>query len=601
MLGASPRLSQPVQPRQRPLRLFIEVYMILVRDHIAQLIAEAIHTAQKKGELPSFELPEVPVTRTRDEAFGDYASPICMTLARFARMAPLAIAERVVAHIPPAPFIGKVEAAHPGFINITLAPQWLSQQVEVIRAEGDRFGQVDLGKGRSVQVEYISANPTGPLTVGSGRNGVLGDALANVLAAAGWRVQREYYVNDTGTQVELFAASLYARYAQALGRDEPLPEGGYPGSYLIEMGHQLAQEYGDRFLTMERSQAIAALREEGLKRMLASIQADAAALGIRFDHWKSERSLYEDGTYSLVFNRLSAGGWLVYRDGAVWFTETPHRSSEGAPGEQPASAGNKNGTDKDNVVVRSDGRPTYFASDIAYVWDKLVTRGFDRAIYVWGADHQGHVPRMKAVTRALGLDPDRITIILYQLVTLKRGGELVRMGKRTGEIITLREVIEEIGADATRFMLLTRAADSQMELDLTLAVQQSSENPVYYVQYGHARIASIFRYAQERGFSPEGGDVSLLTHPAELALIRQMVRLPETVALCAETLSPHHLTHYAQDLATAFHAFYKDCRVVSEDAGHADIGRARMKLVQAAKIVLANTLRLIGVSAPEAM
>lgn len=569
--------------------------MILVRDHIAHCIAEAIHIAQQKGELPSFDVPEVTVTRARDEAFGDYASPICMTLARVARMAPLAIAQRVVAHLPPAPYIGKAEAAHPGFINITLASEWLSQQVEVILAEGERFGQVDLGKGRSVQVEYISANPTGPLTVGSGRNGVLGDALANVLAAAGWRVQREYYVNDTGTQVELFAASLYARYAQALGRDEPLPENGYPGSYLVEMGHQLAQEYGDRFLTMERRQALAALREEGLKRMLASIEADAAALGIRFDNWKSERSLYEDGTYSLVFNRLRAGGWLVYRDGAVWFTEAPQRASEGA---QTAA---QDTPDKDNVVVRSDGRPTYFASDIAYVWDKLVTRGFDRAIYVWGADHQGHVPRMKAVTRALGLDPERITIILYQLVTLRRGGELVRMGKRTGELITLREVIDEIGADATRFMLLTRAADSQMELDLTLAVQQSSENPVYYVQYGHARIASIFRYAQERGFSPEGGDVRLLTHPAELALIRQMVRLPETVALCAETLSPHHLTHYAQELATAFHAFYKDCRVVSEDAGHAAVGRARMKLVQAAKIVLANTLRLIGVAAPESM
>jgi arginyl-tRNA synthetase len=253
------------------------------------------------------------------------------------------------------------------------------------------------------------------------------------------------------------------------------------------------------------------------------------------------------------------------------------------------------------VVVRSDARPTYFASDIAYVWDKLVKRGFDWAIYVWGADHQGHVPRMKAVTRALGLDPDRITIILYQLVTLKRGGELVRMSKRTGEIITLREVVEEIGADATRFTLLTRSADSQMELDLTLATQQSAENPVYYVQYGHARIASIFRYAQERGFSPSGGDVCLLTHPAEQTLIRQMLRLPETVAQCAESLSPHPLTHYALELATVFHAFYKDCRVISDDPAHAELGKARLKLVQAAKIVLANTLRLMGVSAPESM
>ena len=347
---------------------------------------------------------------------------------------------------------------------------------------------------------------------------------------------------------------------------------------------------------MDRAEAIAALRAEGLKRMLEGIQAAAAGLGIHFDVWKSEQSLYDDGSYGKVFSQLSADGWLVHRDGAIWFSLTLER---GQPVEDETRQ--KNEQDKDNVVVRSDGRPTYFASDIAYVWDKLVQRGFDRAIYVWGADHQGHVPRMKAVTRALGLDPERITVILYQLVTLKRGGELVRMGKRTGEIITLREVVEEIGADATRFMLLTRSADSQMEIDLTLAAQASSENPVYYVQYGHARIASIFRNAHERGLSPEGGDVSLLTHPAEQTLIRQMLRLPETVALCAESLSPHPLTHYALELATAFHAFYKDCRVISDEPGHDALSRARLRLVQAAQVTLANTLRLMGVSAPDSM
>lgn len=566
----------------------------MVRDDIAGLITDAIRKAQKKGDLPPFDIPAVSMARPKDEGHGDYATPVCMGLARVARMAPVAIAEKVIGHIKPAPFLGKVEVAHPGFINVTLAADWVAQQVEVILAEVDRFGTVDLGGGRSIQVEYISANPTGPLTVGSGRNAVLGDTLANVLHAAGWRVLREYYVNDTGNQIDIFAASLFARYAQALGHDEPLPEGGYPGAYLAELGAQLAGEYGDRFLRLEHTEAVAALRAEGLRRMLAGIQADAAGLGIRFDHWKSEQSLYDDGTYGKVFSQLSAGGWLVHRDGAIWFApERGHHEDD----EQRQ----KNEKDKDNVVVRSDGRPTYFASDIAYVWDKLVQRGFDRAIYVWGADHQGHVPRMKAVTQALGLDPERAVFILYQLVTLKRGGELVRMGKRTGEIITLREVVEEIGADATRFMLLTRSADSQMELDLTLAVQASSENPVYYVQYGHARIASIFRNAQERGLSPDGGDVGLLTHPAEQVLIRQMLRLPETVALCAESLSPHPLTHYALELATAFHAFYKECRVISDEPGHADLGKARLKLVQAAQITLANTLHLIGVSAPDSM
>jgi arginyl-tRNA synthetase len=571
----------------------------MIRDDIIQLIERAIKKAQKKGDLPKFDPPEVVLERPKDEGHGDYATPVCLSMARLARMAPIQIAEKVVAGMERADYIGSVQIAHPGFININLSDAWVAQQVEDILDQGDDFGHVDLGQGRRAQVEYISANPTGPLPFGSGRNAVLGDTLANLLAAAGWQVQREYYVNDTGNQMEVFAASLYARYAQALGHDQPMPENGYPGGYLVEMGEAFATEFGDRFLSMDRDEALEALQAKGLERMLVGIEADAEVLGIHFDEWKSEQSLYDDGAYGAVFNQLSTDGWLVHREGAIWFKGD--RGSEtgtdaGAKDEEQESQ-----EDKENVVVRSDGRPTYLASDMAYVWDKLARRGFDWAIYVWGADHHGHVPRVKAVARALGLDADRVTILLYQLVTLKRGGKLVRMGKRTGEMITLREVIEEIGADATRFMLLTRSADSQMELDLTLAVQQSSENPVYYVQYGHARIASIFRYAQEQGVSLEGGDVSLLTHPAEQELIRQMLRLPEIVALCVDTLGPHHLTQYAQRLASAFHSFYKECRVVSSDPDHAELGKARLKLVLAAKTVLANTLRLLGVSAPESM
>jgi arginyl-tRNA synthetase len=575
----------------------------MIRDDLTQLIEKAIKKAQKKGDLPKFDVPEVALERPKDETHGDYATPVCMSMARLARMAPVQIAEKVVARMERMGYVGSVEIAHPGFINITLSDAWVAQQVETILQEGERFGHVDMGHGRRMQVEYISANPTGPLHIGSGRNAVLGDTLANVLVAAGWQVQREFYVNDIGNQMETFAASLYARYAQALGHDEPLPEGGYPGQYLVEMGEAVAAESSDRFLKMDRDEGIKILRAEGLKRMLAEMEADAEALGVRFDNWKSEQSLYDDGTYGAVFNKLSTDGWLIHREGAVWFKGDRESLEDSEAVIEVGYEDHERGKmeDKDNVVVRSDGRPTYFASDIAYVWDKLVTRGFDWAIYVWGADHHGHVPRLKAVTRALGLDPDRVTVILYQLVTLKRGGEPVRMGKRMGELITLREVIEEIGADATRFMLLTRSADSQMELDLTLAVQQSSENPVYYVQYGHARIASIFRYAQERGVSLEGGDVSLLTHPAEQALIRQMIRLPAIVALCAETRSSHQLTHYAQELASAFHSFYKECRVVSDDPAHAELGKARLKLVLATKTVLANTLHLMGISAPEAM
>jgi len=550
----------------------------LIRTEITQLIEKAVKKAQKKGDLPKFEIPKITLDRPKNPDHGDYATPLALGLARYARMAPVTIAERIVKRLEQPPYLGEVTVAHPGFINIRLAEGWLAQQVETILAEAGEFGRVNLGRGKNVQVEFISANPTGPLTIGSGRNAVLGDTLANVLHAAGYQVQREYYVNDVGTQVDNLGKAMYARYAQALGQVEPDPE-EYQGQYLVEMGQAAAQELGDAWLKADRDEALTFMRQEALKQIIAGLKEDTALIDVHFDRWFSEQSLYDDDTYGLAFNKLSAKNMIVERDGAVWLQ-------------------GDNDDDKENVIVRSDGRPTYFASDIAYVWDKLVKRGFEWAIYVWGADHHGHVQRLKNAAKALGLDPEKVTIILYQLVTLTRDGVPVRQSKRTGDFITVREVVEEIGADAFRFMLLTRAADSQMELDLTLAAQQSSENPVYYVQYGHARIASIFRKAEDEGASPAGGDVSLLTHPAELELIRQMLRLQETVAHCTEHLAPHPLTYYAQDLATSFHAFYRDCRVVSEDTA---LTAARLKLVQAAKITLANTLRLMGMSTPERM
>jgi arginyl-tRNA synthetase len=372
---------------------------------------------------------------------------------------------------------------------------------------------------------------------------------------------------------------MFARYAQALGQPEPDPE-EYPGEYLVQMGQEAARAFGDKYLHVDRVEAFKFMRQSALAGILASIKEDAALLGIHFDRWFSEQSLYDEGIYGMAFNKLSALGMTLERDGAVWLkSEDEH--------------------DKENVIVRSDGRPTYFASDIAYVWNKLAVRGFDWAIYVWGADHHGHVSRLKNAAKALGLDPNKVTILLYQLVTITREGVPVRQSKRSGSFITVREVIDEIGPDAFRFMLLTRSSDSQMELDLALATKQSNENPVYYVQYGHARIASIFRKAEEEGISLEGGEVSLLTHPSELELIRQMLRLRETVAHAAQNLSPHHLTYYAQELASAFHAFYRDCKVINPD--DAALTAARLKLVKAAKITLANTLRLMGMSAPERM
>lgn len=548
---------------------------------IERLVREAILAAQDTGDLPPFDLSQLLVERPQREEHGDYATTAALQLAKAARMSPLRVAEAIASRIPEAHFISRVDVAKPGFINFTLNDNWLARQVAEILAAGESYGSVSLGRGEKVQVEYVSANPTGPLHVGSGRNAVIGDSLANVLEAASYDVQREYYVNDTGTQMRLFAETLYARYAQALGRDERIPENGYRGTYLVEMGDEIAREEGERFLEIPREEAVAALHEVGLDKMLASARDDLAMMGITYDRWFSERSLYDSGLFDHVFAMLRDKGHIAERDGAVWF------------------ASSDLGDDKDNVLIRSDGKPGYLASDISYHYDKFIRRGFGKVIDVWGADHQGHVPRMKAAMRAIGVDPDNLVIIIYQLVTVRQGGEIVRLSKRTGDIISLREVLEEIGPDAVRFLLLSRAADSQMELDIDLAKEQSSENPVYYVQYAHARIASILRYAQGIDFSD--ADLSLLVHPAELALIRQMLRLPELVEKAATSLSPHYLTFYAQDLAGTFHPFYKQCRVVSSLPEDLPLNKARLKLVAAAKIVLARVLDLMGVGAPETM
>jgi len=548
---------------------------------IEKLVQEAIRSAQADGDLPAFEVPELVVERPQREEHGDYATTAALQLAGIARMAPIRIAEAIASRITASDFAARVEVAPPGFVNFTLDDGWLTRQVDEILASGDDYGNLTLGRGQRVQVEYVSANPTGPLHVGSGRNAVIGDSLANVLVAAGYDVQREFYVNDAGTQMRVFAETLYARYAQALGRDEPIPETGYQGAYLVEIGDEIAAQEGSRFLDIPRGEALDALYDIGLEKMLASIRDDLRLMGVNYDRWFSEKSLYEDGLFDKVKALLEEKGYIAQRDGAVWFTSSDL------------------GDDKDNVLIRSDGEPGYLASDIAYHYDKFILRGFDKVIDVWGADHQGHVPRMKAAMRAIDVDPDNLVILLYQLVTLRRGGDIVRLSKRTGDMVSLGDVLDEIGPDAVRFLLLTRSADSQMDLDLDLAKEQSSENPVYYVQYAHARIASILRYAEHIDYSD--GDVSLLGHPAELDLIRQMLRFPDVVEKAATGLSPHHLPYYALELAGTFHPFYKQCRVVSSLPEDMPLNKARLKLVAAAKIVLARALSLSGVSAPDSM
>ncbi|MEE8369684.1 MAG: arginine--tRNA ligase [Dehalococcoidia bacterium] len=558
----------------------------MIRDDIEKLIAEAVRRAQAAGEVPAVPVPEVLVERPQRAEHGDYASSLPLRLGRSARMNPLDIARAIVRHMEGAEeavgALSAAEVAPPGFINLRLSQAWLVAQVDAILQLAPAFGDVPLGQGRRVQVEYVSANPVGPLHVGNGRGLALGDTLARVLEAAGYEVQREYLVNDAGTQTQIFAATLYARYQQLLGRDVELPEGGYPGEYVLELAQSLREEHGDSLLRPEGEPYPPELHGLGVAKMLDLIKEDLAAIGVHYDNWFSEQSLYTSNTYEEALALLRERGYVAEREGAVWFVSSAL------------------GDEKDNVLIRSTGAPTYFASDVAYHYDKFLRRGFDRVINVWGADHQGHVPRMKAAAAALGVDPERLTIIIYQLVTLKRGDKVVRLSKRAGEIITLREVVEEVGADAARFNFVARAAASHIDFDLELAKRQSAENPVYYVQYAHARIAGILSHAAERIGDYADGDVSLLNHESELALIRKMLQLPELVESIALSLEPHQLPYYAVELATVFHDFYERCRVVSDDVPP-PLSKARLKLVAAAQQVLARALGLMGMSAPERM
>jgi len=552
----------------------------MIKHKIARILEEAVIQAQEKGLLPPVALPDITLEHPQNPQHGDYASTLPLKLAKAGRLNPLTLAQKLVDILPQTEEVERISVAAPGFINFVIAKKWLAQQVEEIMSAGEKYGNVDLGKNSRVQLEFVSVNPTGPLHVGHGRGAVLGSTLASVLKSAGYYVESEYYVNDAGSQMNSFYRSLYARYLQALGKEAELPPDGYQGENLVELAKEIITEKGDVLLALSPDEATREIGAIGQAKVMTAIRADLELLGVSFDVWFSERTLFEQGQYKIAMDMLQQGGHIAEKEGAQWF------------------ASSALGEDKDNVLVRSDGTPTYFASDIAYHYNKFLERNFSRVINIWGADHQGHVSRMKAVLSALGIAPERLHVIIAQMVTLRRGGELLKASKRTGELITLRELIEEVGADACRFFFLSRSADSQMDFDLELAKEQSADNPVYYVQYAHARIASILRLAEERKIDCSNGDVSLLTSDAELSLIRKMVTLPELIELVAQRLEPHHLPYYAQELATSFHWFYKQCRVVSSDE---PLTLARLKLVKAAQTVLARTLTLMGMTAPEKM
>jgi arginyl-tRNA synthetase len=549
------------------------------RKQLADTLEKAFIKAKEKGLMGDANLPEIVIERPAKPEHGDFASSLPLKLARLTGMKPMDIAETLIMNIASAKDVEQITPAKPGFINFTVSKEWLDKQVDVICEEGEAYGNVKLGN-QKVQIEFVSGNPTGPLHVGHGRGAVLGSTLAHVLKAAGYKVFTEYYVNDAGSQLEAFHQSLFARYQQALGKEAEIPGNGYHGNYMIDLAKEIVETYKDKFLQMPPEKGVAEIGKVGIEMVMGMIKEDLKILGVDFDEWFSEQSLFKSGQFDKTMKMLKDGNYITERENATWFTSSTM------------------GDDRDNVLIRSDGTPTYFASDIAYHYNKFVSRKFKNVIDIWGADHQGHVSRMKVVMNALGLDPEKLEIIICQLVTLRRGQEVVKISKRSGDIITLREVLDEVGPDACRFFFLSRSADSQMDFDLELAIKQSADNPVYYVQYAHARISSILKNAAEKCLNYEGGRVTLLTSEPELTLIRQMVRISEVIETVATTHEPHHLPFYAQELATVFHSFYKQCRVISDDA---DMTCSRLKLVKAARIVLARTLHLMGMTAPDSM
>jgi arginyl-tRNA synthetase len=553
----------------------------MIQQTLSRILADAAAAAAPDLGVDPADIPDPELEKPKLKEHGDWSTNLAMVLAPRARRVPREVAQAIAARLEGKDAIERVEVAGPGFINLFLGRGWLYDVLREILEEGEDYGRA-APSGHRVQVEFVSANPTGPLHVGTARNAALGDSIANVLAAAGDHVEREYYWNDTGTQMELLGLSLEARYLELFGVPADVPEGGYEGQYVRDLAEEIRADMGDRLMQEDPARRRQVLMEEGRRGMFDSIMATLARFGVRFDTFKTEAELVESGEVDDAVKRLREAGAAYDADGAVWFRSTEF------------------GDDKDRVLIRRTGEPTYFAKDCAYVLDKAA-RGFDRMVYVWGADHHGDVKRLLGAAQVLGVDPGRVQIVLYQLVSLYRGGKPVRMSKRAGEYITLDELIDEVGTDAARYTLLTRSADTSLDFDIELVKRQSLDNPVYYVQYAHARIASLLRVAADQGIrlAPwKEVDLSALVEESELDLIRTLSELPETIDLAAQGLAPHRLTRYAEEVAAAFHRFYTECRVITEDG---PLTQARLWLGAATKQVVATTLQLLGVSAPESM
>ncbi len=586
-----------------------------MKHHLSELLSEAMHSLKSEGVLPKEQSIDINLERTRDRKHGDFASNLAMVLGKTARCKPRDLAERLVAALPHSEHLTRVEIAGPGFINFYLSPTAYHANLTQILDSGEHYGRSDLGQGRSVQVEFVSANPTGPLHVGHGRGAAYGATVADLLDAVGYRVHREYYVNDAGRQMDILATSVYLRYLDLCGEQLNFPSNGYQGDYVWDIGASLHRKHGDglRHTADELFDAIPADEPDGgdkeahidaligrtrkllgearyqetfdlgLTTILDNIRRDLEEFGVRYDEWFSERSLTGNGSVQTAIERLKASGHVYEKGGALWFRSTDF------------------GDEKDRVVVRENGQTTYFASDIAYHMNKL-ERGYDRVIDVWGADHHGYVPRVKAALAAIGDEVDKLDVLLVQFAVLYRGGEKVQMSTRSGEFVTLRELRQEVGNDAARFFYVMRKCEQHMDFDLDLAKSHSNDNPIYYIQYAHARIASVWRQMADKGLARDSvrgaQNLGLLSEAHEEALMVSLSRYPEIVETAAINHEPHLLAHYLRDMANDFHTYYNAHQFLVDDGALRD---ARLTLILATKQVIANGLQLLGVSAPESM
>jgi arginyl-tRNA synthetase len=552
----------------------------MVTDELEGLVLDALRRAADDGAVSFEELPAVSFERPRRREHGDWASNVALAAGRGGAN-PRDVAQAIVDRIDTTGIIQSVDIAGPGFLNFRLAPAWLHEIVKRAAERGPSFGHAETGTGESVNVEFVSSNPTGPVNVVSGRHAAVGDAIANMLEATGHQVTREFYMNDAGRQIDLFAQSIAARYLQSFGIDEALPDEGYQGDYIADLANEIKQEVGDRYVKVDPEERVAVFRDLGLARMLDEIRASLERFGTRYDVWFSERKLHESGAIEAAIQKLKEREVVYEKDGALWFRSTDF------------------GDDKDRVIVRSNGAPTYLAPDVAYFLDKF-GRGFDRLIYLLGADHHGTVPRMLAAAEALGFDRDAVEILLVQIVTLAKGAERVKSSKRAGVIVELDELVNEVGKDAARYTFLTRSIDAPLEFDVELAKQEAPENPVYYVQYAHARICSILRRADEEGrtIDPSTAPLERLQHPSEDELMRKIASYEEVLPEAAAFRAPQRVSRYVEELASTFSAFYRDCRVITEDAG---LTHARLTACVATKSTIASGLAILGVDAPERM